>query len=165
MGLWPYVALKEGIVYKNLSPGAIGIRGLSLAEAIDLAHSTGFGGIDFSIREAAALADERGIDYVRGLFKSAGVLPGQWGLPVAWNKDEQWEQDLQQLPRLAAIGQAVTGITHSMKNMLNALKGGSYMVKVGMAKEDRALLEEGWGIVQQGIESMTMLSKKKMCWK
>jgi signal transduction histidine kinase len=56
----------------------------------------------------------------------------------------------------------VTGITHSMKNMLNALKGGSYMVKVGMAKEDRALLEEGWGIVQQGIESMTMLSKKML---
>lgn len=96
--------MKEGIVFKNLSPGAIGIRGLSLAEAIDLAHKTGFGGIDFSIREAADLADEQGIDYVRDLFASAGVLPGQWGLPVAWNKDEQWEQDLQQLPKLAALG-------------------------------------------------------------
>jgi signal transduction histidine kinase len=49
-----------------------------------------------------------------------------------------------------------------MKNMLNALKGGSYMVKVGIAKDDRALLEEGWGIVQQGIESMTMLSQKML---
>jgi sugar phosphate isomerase/epimerase len=74
-------------MFKNLSPGAIGIRGLSLAEAIDLARKTGFGGIDFDIREAAALADERGMDYVRGLFAEAGVRPGQWGLPVAWNRD------------------------------------------------------------------------------
>jgi sugar phosphate isomerase/epimerase len=41
---------------------------------------------------------------VRGLFASAGVLPGQWGLPVAWNRDDQWERDLAQLPTLAALG-------------------------------------------------------------
>jgi sugar phosphate isomerase/epimerase len=91
-------------MFKNLSPGAIGIRGLSLAEQIDLAKTTGFGGIDFSIREAAALADEQGIKTVRALFEDAGVLPGQWGLPVAWNKDEQWQEDLKDLPRLAALG-------------------------------------------------------------
>jgi sugar phosphate isomerase/epimerase len=91
-------------MFKNLGPGAIGIRDLSLPEAIDLARQTGFKGIDFDIREAAALVDERDVDYVRGMFESADILPGQWGLPVAWNKDEQWEQDLEQLPRLAALG-------------------------------------------------------------
>jgi sugar phosphate isomerase/epimerase len=89
---------------KNLSPGAIGIRGLSLPESIELASKSGFGGIDFSIREAAALADEHGVAYVRHLFEDGGVLPGQWGLPVAWNRDDQWEKDLEQLPRLAALG-------------------------------------------------------------
>jgi sugar phosphate isomerase/epimerase len=91
-------------MFKNLSPGAIGIRGLSLPESIELAAKTGYSGIDFSIREAATLADEHGVDYVRALFMNAGVLPGQWGLPVAWNKDEQWEKDLEQLPKLAALG-------------------------------------------------------------
>jgi len=90
-------------MFRNLSPGAIGIRGLSLAESIALAKKSGFAGIDFSIREAAALADEHGIDYVRNLFGRAGILPGQWGLPVAWNRD-QWEKDLEQLPALAALG-------------------------------------------------------------
>lgn len=90
-------------MFKNLSPGAIGIRGLSLPESIDLAKASGFAGIDFSIREAAALADEHGLDHVRTLFQNAGVLPGQWGLPVAWNKDE-WAADLEQLPKLAALG-------------------------------------------------------------
>jgi sugar phosphate isomerase/epimerase len=92
-------------MFKNLSPGAIGIRGLSLAEQIDLAAQTGFGGIDFSIREAAELADEKGIAYVKALFADAGVRPGQWGLPVAWNQaDDQYEQELAALPKLAAVG-------------------------------------------------------------
>jgi sugar phosphate isomerase/epimerase len=91
-------------MFKNLSPEAIGIHGLSLPEAIELASESGFGGIDFSIREAADLAGEYGVAYLRGLFEGAGILPGQWGLPVAWNRDDQWERDLDQLPGLAALG-------------------------------------------------------------
>jgi len=95
-------------VFKNLSPGAIGIRGLSLAESIDLASKTGFAGIDFSIREAAQLADQHDVAYVQDLFHSAGILPGQWGLPVVWNKEEvEWQQGLSELPALAVLGQAL----------------------------------------------------------
>lgn len=90
-------------MFKCLSPGAIGIRGLSLPESIELAQKTGFEGVGFSIREAAALADAHGADYVRDLFERAGVRPGHWDLPVAWNEEDQWEQDLDQLPRLAAL--------------------------------------------------------------
>jgi sugar phosphate isomerase/epimerase len=90
-------------MFKSLSPGAIGIRGLSLPETIELAQKTGFDGVEFSIREAATLADAHSVDHVRDLFRNAGVLSGHWGLPVAWNKDDQWEQDLEQLPQLAAL--------------------------------------------------------------
>jgi sugar phosphate isomerase/epimerase len=91
-------------MFKNLSPGAIGIRNVSLADSIELAHASGFGGIDFNIREAADLAALRGIEYVRSLFAEAGVRPGQWSLPVAWTKDDQWQDDLATLPALAALG-------------------------------------------------------------
>ena len=95
-------------MFKNLSPGAIGIRGVSLAKSIDLARETGFAGIDFGIREAAQLAQEHGIDHVRDLFESTGIRPGQWGLPVVWSKGkEEWQQGLEQLPTLAALGQAL----------------------------------------------------------
>lgn len=94
-------------MFKNLSVGAIGIRGMALPEQIALAKRTGFAGIDFDIREAADLAEAHGIDYVRDLFAQAGVQPGQWGLPVAWNKDDQWEADLAELPKLAAVGRAL----------------------------------------------------------
>lgn len=94
-------------MFKNLSVGAIGIRGMALPGQIALAHQTGFVGIDFDIREAARLAEAHGVEYVRDLFAQAGVKPGQWGLPVAWNKDDQWEADLAELPRLAAVGRAL----------------------------------------------------------
>ncbi len=94
-------------MFKNLSAGAIGIRGLDLAQTIDLARQIGFGGIDFDIRQAATLADQHSVEYVCSLFDRAGVRPGQWGLPVTWNKDDQWEQDLQALPKLAALGKAL----------------------------------------------------------
>jgi sugar phosphate isomerase/epimerase len=95
-------------MFKNLSTGAIGIRGLTLAESIDLARQIGFGGIDFSINEAAQLAAEHSVEYVRKLFDDAGVKPGQWGLPIAWNKEEsEWKQGLKDLPELAALGKSL----------------------------------------------------------
>jgi len=93
-------------MFKNLNTGAIGIQNKSLAETISLAKATGFAGVDFDIREAAALADAHGIDYVRDLFAQAGVRAGLWGLPVAWNQD-RWRDDLAELPKLAALGVAL----------------------------------------------------------
>ncbi|HVC33615.1 MAG TPA: sugar phosphate isomerase/epimerase family protein [Chloroflexota bacterium] len=90
-------------MFKNLGLGAIGIRGVSLPDSLELAKGTGFRGIDFSIREAADLADAQGVDHVRRLFARVGIRPGQWGLPVAWRRDDQWEAELRQLPRLAAL--------------------------------------------------------------
>ncbi|HLV36990.1 MAG TPA: sugar phosphate isomerase/epimerase family protein [Spirillospora sp.] len=93
-------------MYKNLSPGAIGIRNYGLVVSLELARKTGFEGIDFNIREAADLAEKHGADHVRQLFEQAGVKPGAWGLPVAWRED-RWREDLKQLPELAAVGQAI----------------------------------------------------------
>jgi sugar phosphate isomerase/epimerase len=97
-------------MYKNLNAGAIGIRGLPLEDVLALAKKVGFEGIDFSIREAAALADEHDVQYVRDLFDSFNVRPAQWGLPVIklrlWS-EEQWQEDMEELPELAALGQAL----------------------------------------------------------
>ena len=85
-------------MYKTLSPGAIGIRGLSLSESIDLAKTAGFAGLDFSIQQAAEL----GAGAARALFDEAGIKYGAWGLPVRWQSDD-WRNDLAELPRYAAV--------------------------------------------------------------
>ena len=90
-------------MYKTLSPGALGIRGLSLEESLKLAKATGFDGLDFSIAEAAALADAQGADYVRALFAEAGIQYGAWGMTVRWQHAD-WRDDLAALPKYAALG-------------------------------------------------------------
>ena len=47
------------------------------------------------------------------------------------------QRELIQSQKFAAIGQAVTGIQHAIKNMLSALKGGAYLVRNGIGKDDR----------------------------
>lgn len=94
-------------MYKNLNAGAIGIRNYPLDATIQLAAETGFAGIDFDIRQAAALVKEHSLDYVHDLFAEADVRPGQWGLPIVWNNDDTWETELAELPRLAAVGVAL----------------------------------------------------------
>ena len=89
-------------MYKSLSPGAIGIRGLSLAESVELAKTTGFAGLDFSIQQAAQLAADGGAARVKDLFAAAGIRFGAWGLPVDW-RSEGWRADLAELPRYAAL--------------------------------------------------------------
>ena len=90
-------------MFKCLSPGTIGIHGLALPDALELARVTGFEGLEFNIREATTLADTYGVAYVRDLFAQASVRPGHWGLPVAWSDDARWEHGLAQLPELAAV--------------------------------------------------------------
>jgi sugar phosphate isomerase/epimerase len=94
-------------MFRNLSPGAIGIRA-NLEESLALAKAHGFQGIDLPIGEAAKLAEEKGIDYVRGLFANAGIRPGGWGLPVNWRAEEEgFRASLTELPRYAEVGRAL----------------------------------------------------------
>lgn len=94
-------------MYKTLSPGALGIRGLSLADSIALAKQSGFDGLDFSIIEAA----EMGASAASALFADAGIKYGAWGMTVRWQSDD-WRDDLAELPRYAAVA-AEMGATRS----------------------------------------------------
>jgi sugar phosphate isomerase/epimerase len=94
-------------MFRNLSPGAIGIRATT-SEALALAELSGFQGIDLNIGEAAKLADEPGIEAVRAMFETDGLRPGGWGLPVNWRAEEAgFRESLEGLPRFARVGQAL----------------------------------------------------------
>src|SRR5215204_6288805 len=90
------------MMYPTIDPYALGIRGLSLTEAIALARDSGFAGLAFDSRAAARAVDERSLKAVQDQFARAGVKPALWNLPVAWRDDDQWQADLRELPRLAA---------------------------------------------------------------
>ncbi len=103
---------------------------------------------------------------LRDVVFSISRLRGPYGFPLgtfAIGKDVTNEKKLQrqiiQSERYAAIGQSFTAMQHSMKNMLNALPGGSYMVNKGIEKQNWEILADGWGIVTEGIEDIRELSK------
>ena len=77
-------------------------------------------------------------------------------------KEKKLQRELVQSQKFVAIGQAVTGIQHAIKNMLNALKGGAYLVRNGMARDNRQRIEEGWAMVEEGIERIGDLSKNML---
>jgi sugar phosphate isomerase/epimerase len=101
-------------MYKTLGPGAIGIRGLPLPEAIDLAGQTGFGGVTVAIVEVR----DMGVGAARDLFARAGVRPASWAVPFDWRRDDAFESGLRDLPRLAALA-AELGCTRAQAVMLS----------------------------------------------
>jgi PAS domain S-box-containing protein len=91
-----------------------------------------------------------------------GLAIGTIGISKDVTVEIQLQRRLVQSERMAALGQALTGIQHSIKNLLNVLKGGSYMVKLGLAKDNREMLSEGWQMVEEGITNMTEMSKSML---
>lgn len=61
------------------------------------------------------------------------------------------EAELLASERLAAIGQTVAGLAHCIKNILHGFKGGSYLVNVGIDKNNDDKLKNGWQMIQRNI--------------
>ncbi len=64
------------------------------------------------------------------------------------------QQEKEQAQRMAAIGQAVAGLAHYIKNILNGLKGGGYVINSAMKKNNIELVANGWRIVEKNIDQI-----------
>ena len=51
--------------------------------------------------------------------------------------------------RLAAVGQTIATLSHHIKNILQGIRGGSYLVDMGLSEKDDAIVRKGWGIVEK----------------
>jgi len=61
------------------------------------------------------------------------------------------EKELLKSERLAAIGQKVAGLAHGIKNILHGLKGGSYLVDIGISRGETEKLKKGWDMIKRNI--------------
>lgn len=59
--------------------------------------------------------------------------------------------------RFAAIGQAVAGLSHYIKNILGCMQGGSQMVERAVATDNESMLRKGWGIVRRNESKIAEL--------
>ncbi len=54
-----------------------------------------------------------------------------------------------QAERLAAVGQTIATLSHHIKNILQGMRGGSYLVDLGLNTKDDAIVRRGWTIVDK----------------
>lgn len=90
-----------------------------------------------------ALPESRFNDALLKLLLAAGR---QSALAVENNR---YQQALLTAERLAAVGQTIATLSHHIKNILQGVRGGSYLVDSGLKQDDTALIRKGWGIVER----------------
>jgi len=54
--------------------------------------------------------------------------------------------------RLAAVGQTVASLSHSIKNIIQGLRGGADVVELGLRKNNMKVVNGGWEIVSRNLE-------------
>jgi signal transduction histidine kinase/pSer/pThr/pTyr-binding forkhead associated (FHA) protein len=54
-----------------------------------------------------------------------------------------------QAERLAAVGQTIATLSHHIKNILQGIRGGSYLIDLGLNDKDESIVRRGWTIVDK----------------
>jgi signal transduction histidine kinase len=88
-------------------------------------------------------------------------------------EDTNYYKAMVQAERLAAIGQTIASLSHHIKNILQGVRGGSYLIEMGMKDHAKALtgdelnvegarkavgvMRKGWGIVEKNQERISTL--------
>ncbi|MEM8679430.1 MAG: ATP-binding protein [Planctomycetota bacterium] len=72
-------------------------------------------------------------------------------------EDTSYYSAMVQAERLAAIGQTIAGLSHHVKNILQGIQGGSYLIEEGLNNDAPDVVRKGWGIVERNQEKISRL--------
>ncbi len=72
-------------------------------------------------------------------------------------EDTTYYSAMVQSERLAATGQAIATLSHHIKNILQGIRGGSYLVEMGLENDDLGVLQKGWDIVRRNQDKISSL--------
>ncbi|MCL2623165.1 MAG: ATP-binding protein [Planctomycetaceae bacterium] len=64
-------------------------------------------------------------------------------------EDTRYYRGMVQAERLAAVGQTVAVLSHHIKNILQGIRGGSYLIEKGLADTNNEMVANGWRIVEK----------------
>jgi signal transduction histidine kinase len=72
-------------------------------------------------------------------------------------EDTSYYSAMVQAERLAAMGQTIATLSHHIKNILQGIRGGSYLIEEGLKGEDNDVVRRGWRIVDKNQERISNL--------
>lgn len=64
-------------------------------------------------------------------------------------EDHRFQDAFLNAERLAAVGQTIAILSHHIKNILQGVRGGSYLIDMGLKQHDEELIGRGWKIVEK----------------
>jgi signal transduction histidine kinase len=72
-------------------------------------------------------------------------------------EDTRFYSAMVQAERLAAVGQTIATLSHHIKNILQGIRGGSYLIEMGLSDHDESLVGKGWKIVEKNQTKISTL--------
>lgn len=72
-------------------------------------------------------------------------------------EDTRYYSAMVQAERLAAIGQTIATLSHHIKNILQGIRGGSYLIEMGLKDHDEEITRKGWSIVDRNQNRISAL--------
>ncbi|MHB1037740.1 MAG: ATP-binding protein [Pirellulales bacterium] len=72
-------------------------------------------------------------------------------------EDTRYYSAMVQAERLAAVGQTIAMLSHHIKNILQGIRGGSYLIDMGLTEHDEGVVRKGWDIVEKNQNKISAL--------
>jgi signal transduction histidine kinase len=72
-------------------------------------------------------------------------------------EDTRYYSAMVQAERLAAVGQTIATLSHHIKNILQGIRGGSYLIEMGLSEHDETVVRKGWKIVEKNQNKISAL--------
>ena len=72
-------------------------------------------------------------------------------------EDTSYYSAMVQAERLAAMGQTIAALSHHVKNILQGMRGGSYLIQEGLKVQDWDVSRKGWDIVEKNQQRISAL--------
>ncbi len=72
-------------------------------------------------------------------------------------EDTSYYSAMLQAERLAAVGQTIATLSHHIKNILQGIRGGSFLIEEGLKNGESGIVRKGWGIVDRNQDKISNL--------
>jgi len=67
-------------------------------------------------------------------------------------ENSRYQDALATSERLAGIGQTIAIMSHHIKNILQGVRGGGYLIDTGLKQNNEEMIRKGWGVVDRNQE-------------
>jgi two-component system NtrC family sensor kinase len=87
-------------------------------------------------------------------------------------ENSRYQQAFVKAERLAAMGQTIATLSHHIKNILQGVRGGSYLIDLGLKDHNEEMVRKGWQIVEKNqgkiyhlvMDMLTFSKERQPAW-